>query len=192
MKHYEYLAGVNKTWKQDDGLKELIHCQLAIIEEIGEIFGWYKKHFGYGKEKDTKWKAELIGELGDLLYYLTKVADISEADVEMYYEEPFVKTVEFNDPAFGIIQPMLTRMMDNALIISRYYPTSPEFQEAVHELFEDLHILICAESFEFEDVQLKNLAKLQARHGEKFNTGSIMEEGRDRDVESKVLGDGNN
>jgi NTP pyrophosphatase (non-canonical NTP hydrolase) len=187
MIYNEYLAGVNITWKKDDGLVELIHCQLAIAEEIGEIFGWYKKHFGYGKEKDLKWRTELVGEMGDLLYYLTKVSDISQTDVAFYFKDEYCRTTEVVEPVFGVIQPLITAMMDNALILNRYYPTAPEFRDALHELFEDLHLLMCAENFEFEDVQVKNLAKLQARHGDKFNNKSIMEEGRNRNLESKAL-----
>ena len=37
MNFNEYLSAVNKTWKEADGLQELSHCRLALLEEVGEL-----------------------------------------------------------------------------------------------------------------------------------------------------------
>ena len=47
MGHKEYLEECLKTFREDDLASQMDHCKYAIIEEIGEISGWYKKHFGY-------------------------------------------------------------------------------------------------------------------------------------------------
>jgi len=191
MKYHEYLTGVNRTWKKDDGLKQLTHCQFAIVEEVGEIFGWYKRHYGYGQERDAKWQAEFVGELGDLLFYITKTADLAGFDIELYYEDDYSNVVPTVEPLLCNVQPLMVRMMDTALILNTAHIVSNEFQGALLSLIEDLHQVIKMEGFDLEEVQIKNLAKLSTRHGNSFNEKAIHEEGRNREEESKAL-NGNN
>ena len=190
MKYEEYLEQVNKTWKNDTDFKELRHCLLAIPEEVGEVFGWYKKHYGYGKAKDTKWRAGIVGEFGDIMYYLSKLSEISGygEEVEVYFEETFtIDTIPHDN--YNALSEVLDDMWRAASVLRESSTSSFIFRNALVEMFEQLHQLIILEGFDFEDVQFKNLAKLQERHGDKFNNKSIMEEGRDRQAEDKALGD---
>lgn len=182
MKHENYLAGVNKTWKKDDKYSELTHCRLAIVEEVGEVFGWYKKHLGYKKPKDEAWKIGIKGELGDLLYYITKTFDIIDAneliesDFELYTEGEDLN-----------IMAHLTEMSRMALQLCEFSDTSFLFENSLDGLFTHLRLLIKHEGFEFEDIAISNLAKLEKRHGKSFNDKATMEEGRDREAEDKAL-----
>lgn len=186
MKYNEYLQGVNKTWKKADGIRELMHCRLAIMEEVGEIAGWYKKYFGYGRPKDEKWKVGIKGEFGDLLYYLTKLSDITrcEAVVESYFEDvlPQMDTIIDIDHV-GVI----SGMSEKATCLVSHSWHSDDFTEALEELFISLRILIEDEGWVLEDIQISNLSKLEIRHGKQFNQNSTTEEGRDRNAENQAL-----
>ncbi len=65
----EYQAEINKTWKSNPGLGDYEHCLVGIMEEAGEIAGWYKKANYYGAGMTEEIGRGLKGELGDLLYY---------------------------------------------------------------------------------------------------------------------------
>ncbi len=77
-----YLECVNRTWKHDTEEKENAHLNWALIEEIGEFSGWMKKIEGYGKERDSAINYEILGELGDLVYYLVKTISRSNNGAE--------------------------------------------------------------------------------------------------------------
>ena len=62
MNHEEYLKSCLKTFKEDDTMSQMDHCRWSIIEEIGEISGLYKKHFGYKRPKDERWTTLFIEE----------------------------------------------------------------------------------------------------------------------------------
>lgn len=50
---------------------------VALNEEAGEIAGWYKKFVLRGNPVGNFSREDLKGELGDLLYYLTRMANIN-------------------------------------------------------------------------------------------------------------------
>lgn len=188
MTYKEYLEGVNKTWKSSDKFTEDIHCRLAIIEEVGEIAGWYKKHYGYGKVKDESWKVGLLGECGDLLFYLTKISEIhnkQEPVQQMFNLLPDKNAV--SSPISNIYELSLAA---NSLLVTSVYTF--DFEERLADIVNFLFDIMVYEGFTMEDVCLSNLSKLSARHGSSFNSKSIMEEGRDREAEDKAISDGTN
>lgn len=50
------------------------YCVIALNEEAGEVAGWYKKFVMRGNRKGNLSKKDLAEELGDVLWYLTKIA----------------------------------------------------------------------------------------------------------------------
>ena len=50
------------------------YCVVAINEEAGEIAGWWKKHQLRGNPTGKLTVADLKGELGDVLFYITRLA----------------------------------------------------------------------------------------------------------------------
>lgn len=195
MNYQNYLNEVNRTWKKDENWVELAHCNFAIIEEIGEISGWYKKHYGYGKPKTEDWRLNILGEFGDLLYYLTKYAELTNCEsIKVFYEKNF--TIEaIVAPNIIVVDSLLKKMLEKSLILTtgktKFTPGGKPyallFDEIFYELMEVFYSLITIECFDFEEVQLSNIAKLKARHGNSFNTKTIDEVGRDRDAEMKAL-----
>ena len=61
---------------QDHAVHDLndAYCVVAINEEAGEIAGWYKKFVLRGNITGKHQESDLKGELGDVLYYLTRLA----------------------------------------------------------------------------------------------------------------------
>lgn len=55
---------------------------VAINEEAGEIAGWYKKYVLRGNPTEKFSRDDLKGELGDLLYYLTRMANLNGWSIE--------------------------------------------------------------------------------------------------------------
>ena len=55
---------------------------VALNEEAGEIAGWYKKFVLRGNPTGNFSREDLKGELGDLLYYLTRMANLNGWTVE--------------------------------------------------------------------------------------------------------------
>ena len=83
----EYKTEINKTWKTNPGMGDYEHCLVGIMEEAGELAGWYKKANYYGLGMTEEVSRGLKGELGDLFYYLTKMTMLlgdenSDVDVE--------------------------------------------------------------------------------------------------------------
>ena len=56
------------TYDLDDA-----YCVVALNEEAGEIAGWYKKMVLRKNVTKRFTEEDLLGELGDLLYYLTRL-----------------------------------------------------------------------------------------------------------------------
>ena len=50
------------------------YCAVAINEEAGEVAGWWKKYQLRGNPTGKLTKDDLKGELGDTLFYLTRMA----------------------------------------------------------------------------------------------------------------------
>jgi NTP pyrophosphatase (non-canonical NTP hydrolase) len=184
MKYEEYLKGVNSTWKKDDGLVEVAHCKIAIKEEIGELFGWYKQIYGYKKKRTKPWRNNVLGEIGDLLYYNTKLSDLANISLEV--EDVFLPTYT-TILDFTTELQLLDEMMATALVISTEDVSSSKFEDASYNLFELVHQLILVLGFDLEEVQLANLAKLEKRHGKGFNQKATSEECRDRDAEEEAI-----
>lgn len=60
---------------------------VALNEEAGEIAGWYKKFVLRGNPTGKLTRDDLKSELGDVLYYLTRMANLngwSVEDVQQY------------------------------------------------------------------------------------------------------------
>lgn len=60
---------------------DLNYCVIALNEEAGEIAGWYKKAILRGNPTGKYTQDDLKGELGDLLYYLTRAAQTQGWDL---------------------------------------------------------------------------------------------------------------
>lgn len=61
------------------------YCVIALNEEAGEVAGWWKKAILRGDDRYTR--EDLLSELGDVLFYMTKMSSLhgwSLSDVMEY------------------------------------------------------------------------------------------------------------
>ena len=168
-----YLECVNRTWKHDTEEKENAHLNWALIEEMGEFAGWMKKINGYGKERDTLVNAEILGELGDLTYYLVKkMSKVVIIDEKlMFDEETEILKAHARQNTYDICHNYLKYLL----------------QKDVDTCLRCIQILILNQGFTLQEVLKANVAKLKARHGDKFRDSSTEEAGRNRQVELEEL-----
>ena len=170
-----YLECVNRTWKHDTEEKENAHLNWALIEEMGEFAGWMKKIEGYGKERDIAINHEILAELGDLMYYLVKrISKVVKDDPTVSFmsedDDYFNNGVE-ESTSLDIAKTYLQRMLEYSL----------------QGMLFCLQVLIVKQGFTLQEVLRANVAKLKARHGDKFRDSSTEEAGRNRQVELEEL-----
>lgn len=106
MDFHEYQAGVNRTWKVEETpltqwQKEVIFCETGISGETGELSEMIKKGIFHGLPELLD-PAKVKKELGDIQYYVTKMADLfgltledvcatNNAKLRARYPDGFVK-----------------------------------------------------------------------------------------------------
>jgi len=182
MNFKEYLKEVNKTWKDDDSAWELTHIRFAIVEEIGEIAGWYKKHFGYGRPKEGEIKTGLKEEFGDLLYYLTKAASYNGGfNVRLHEidEDP--------DETFANELREIKEMTKTLPVILSSSLDSYEFEMSIEFLLKSLSKLINSEGWLIQDIITSNIKKLEIRHGNSFDNNQALPSNRNKEKENVAI-----
>ena len=55
---------------------DAVYCVIALNEKAGEIAGWYKKYVLLKNQKGNYTVENLKGELGDLYFYMTRMAQL--------------------------------------------------------------------------------------------------------------------
>ena len=72
MRLYDYEAFVDEMWKGQDKN----YTMIALAGEVGELLNIYKKSLrdpAYYQDHNKDWHRMIVHELGDILYYLTRV-----------------------------------------------------------------------------------------------------------------------
>ena len=64
---------------------------VALNEEAGEVAGWYKKYRLRGNPTGKFSMDDLKGELGDILYYLTRMANLNGWSIEEVQQHNMAK-----------------------------------------------------------------------------------------------------
>jgi len=144
-----------------------------LIEEIGEVAGWYKKHYGYGRDKFSI-MVGLKEEFGDLLYYIVKFADLKNVDLEI----PLFDKVS----RVGIMEFLSDMALDIALLT---WAPDEELSSSLNDVFEELCILIHSEGWTLNEIMESNIAKLRLRHGESYKESHL--EDRDKVAEHNII-----
>lgn len=62
--------------QQCKGYVDRNYCVVALNEEAGEVAGWYKKMVLRGNPTGRLSEQDLKEELGDVLFYLTRMANL--------------------------------------------------------------------------------------------------------------------
>jgi len=130
-------------------------------------------------------KHKIKEELGDMLYYLTKIAEIG--NITDVVEDRYLDTWELPIILDVNILAMLADANERTIKIVRSSTHNEGFIEGVAELLDLALYFIQWEGWELEDIQFSNLAKLQKRHGEKFDQNKANPENRDITGEDSAL-----
>ena len=96
-------------------------------------------------------------------------------------------TLEEQDVDQLDIVSLVSSMSSCTTAVIQYSTHSTEFLSGLAGLAERLMCLMAYEGWSLEEIMLSNLAKLQARHGDKFNDDRALPSGRDIDSEDAVI-----
>ena len=72
----------------EPGNIRILHAGMGAAGEAGELLDYLKKCFFYGKEMD---RAKIIGEVGDIQWYLTVLLDTMDVSMEEVLEKNIAK-----------------------------------------------------------------------------------------------------
>ena len=155
MKLHEYINGVNKTWHKADGLKELAHCRLGAVKEIGSLAGWHNKRLSYGVP-DSIVRPGLKEAYGKLVYYIVKTSELAgcEGIIENRFEEVSISGVDSLDviSAIGGITEA-----SSILIQASFH--SKEYHIQLTLMLDSLLAMIAYERWELDDILYESLAQ---------------------------------
>ena len=167
----EYQAEINKTWKTNPGMGDYEHCLVGVMEEAGEIAGWYKKAIYYGIGMTEEVSRGLKGELGVLFYYLNKMTMLigdEEADVDVQKVDPESSTLSLLITMNSAVNTLMTESpYSQKHTAARLYILRVARQMAENELWSA------------SDIMYSNIAKLKHRHGSDFDIDKAEPSNRD-------------
>jgi DNA-binding transcriptional regulator YiaG/NTP pyrophosphatase (non-canonical NTP hydrolase) len=167
----EYQTEINKTWKTNPGMGDYEHCLVGIMEEAGEIAGWYKKANYYGIGMTEEISRGLKGELGDLFYYLNEMTMLigdEGADVDVQKVDPESSTLSLLIAMNSAVNTLMTESpYSQKHTASRLYILRVVRQMAENELWSG------------SDIMYSNIAKLKHRHGSDFDIDKAEPSNRD-------------
>jgi NTP pyrophosphatase (non-canonical NTP hydrolase) len=193
MNYVQFLETCKSRFHYQNKEKDLAHCSFGIMEESGELSGYYKKHIGYGHDLD---KSEVIGEIGDFMWYLTMLTEIIGIPDHKDFKQI---SQEFNKRITIKHVPNPKHKPDGAQHVFRLYLSTAslmglmeqnKWEESIQMIY---NILIICNMLSQEvgvtlpEVLRRNDEKLEARHGKKFNPKATHEKNRNREKEKEAL-----
>lgn len=140
---------------------DVLHMQLGVFTELGEIADILKKNFVYKKPIDTIHIGE---EVADTFWY---VSNLHRLEGSLYDEE----TKFLFDVQFTSINKIIEDLID--------------YNHQVYDVSTLIYSIALFFEVDIYDCLDKNIAKLRQRYPEKFTTESALN--RDLYVERKIL-----
>lgn len=193
MKFEKFVESTGRTWNAQEGMLDLDHALLGLVDEVGELASAFKKHVGYGEEIDI---ANVKEEIGDCTYFLArllegakfdKAEDLYKSLDEVYDNElseedmKRVMSARHVDIAYG-----LTNMVNNvhgALVQGN----GSELAQNVADMISTLSSTCVYFDTTLAECMEKNVEKLKVRYPEKFEANMAVN--RDIDAERETLED---
>ena len=78
----EYQIGVEATWMPEKSLeREELRIIYGLYGELGEVAELNKKYMRDGGDPEV-WREKFEGELGDVMYYIAKLANFFDVQLE--------------------------------------------------------------------------------------------------------------
>lgn len=178
-KYVELACVTESVVEPIEGLESrMLHGLIGLCTESGELLDAMKKHLYYGKELDT---VNMLEEIGDLCWYLAIICDVMGID----FAEQVEKAKEYNDTQEE--RSLLTACAElNAVCGGNLMTMVAQGQpHTITPLFLLIDELVIELDGKWEEICEKNIAKLEARYGDKFDAHKALN--RDTDKEREIL-----
>jgi NTP pyrophosphatase (non-canonical NTP hydrolase) len=158
-KDYQKLAfrTVSMLDKDEDNLNHMI---MGIITEVGELVDIFKKELAYGKPMDIVNVGE---EVGDIMFYLSGLAEFIELDLETIANKYWRKTV----PYHGLVSPSNQRNQLFSLtekIPTIIYKNEEDNIYSLGSFLNALSTFVLLSGLNIESVLRTNIEKLEKRY----------------------------
>jgi len=183
----EYLKFTYTTWNDQDNSTNLQHAMLGLLDELGEIAKCSKKVIGYNRKLD---KDNLLEELGDYMYYLTRIVDCykkMEVNLQLFCLQ-IDKEIKIERKGLQFETHVLCFSLA-ALTLELLEEISEHNVKSIFNKLLRIVELININSYKIgynmNDVLSANMAKLKQRHKNKYNNKNLEE--RDYNKESKAI-----
>lgn len=191
MKFKEYVESTSRTWNFQEGIKDLDHSLLGLVDEVGELSSAFKKHVGYGDDIDI---SNIKEEIGDCTFFLARVleaAQISNSEgLYTQYDQICVKEVsedELNrikqaryvDIVFGLTEAV------NSIHQSLVEGNGNNLAQGCADMLSTLASACIYFDTTLVECMDKNIEKLKVRYPEKFNKENALN--RDIKAEKEAL-----
>lgn len=189
MKIQEYQKAALRTMaKLENKSLDIMHMNLGLITEVGEIADIFKKELAYKKPVDV---INLKEEIGDCLWYIANMASIFNCNIEYdpVDSEYFFKKHGSKYPFKPFIIPII--MQDAIFNITSYCATgnadklSEVITEELQQLIINLDSLCIHFKLDIEECIFLNIEKLYRRYPEKFSEDLALK--RNLEEERKTL-----
>lgn len=188
----DYINFTSSTWnKKSDPRLNVQHAILGLIDECGEIAGWYKKVIGYDQKFQPN---QQILEIGDYLFYLVRFCE----DLGLFDDMRFVNQVENEINSLNVtVDRSLTYADHSMILVKNTFQMTDSFNKFDVKFYVistiatlRIHARLCGTNL--PNVALANRKKLNERHLKVtggYNPNHL--ETRDRDAELKASTDDN-
>ena len=178
-----YLQTVKLRAKPMPSDKQIVHAQIGMLTELGELGDLIKREFAYGKEFD---RINLLEEVGDIFWYLVLYCD--EKHIHMGYLDKIalVAKSHYSDGAEADEQMLrLLAISVASLAADEFIDLGSDAHGYVEAIGLLLYAFLVKYDFTVEQCLIANDAKLEKRTGKAYNREAILN--RDTDAERVIL-----
>lgn len=169
----EYLNSALRTWAQRSAEDRLFNAALGISGEVGEVVEVIKKFLYHGKTQEET-RSKLLGELGDLFYYIFIYAHERRWNMHDPYSWTDIETAarmdEKSDDLFAVAMRLsatsgrLSELLLYFTGFERNDSASGQDQWFVRRLLQIAIIIGEKFGISAEEIAEYNIAKLRSRH----------------------------
>lgn len=178
-----YLQTVKLRCRPLPPAKQLIHAQIGMITELGELGDLLKRELAYGKEFD---RINLMEECGDFLWYFVLYCD--ERAIHTRFLDEIVTECE-SAPRVTEGDEGLFRVLTSsaAMLVAREHLeiSAGDERDMAKGSLMLIYALLSKYDFTMAQCLVANDAKLELRTGKKFDADRILN--RDTEAERKLL-----
>lgn len=168
-----------RTWNQIIPHEQRIeHALLGLMDELGEIANFHKKHIGYGRPHDI---VNLKEEVGDLMYYSAVYAH------ELEFTDRLPKDLFTDAPQPNIpVNYTITKSLASAMFFVNVLEDEGRDTQALSGIINNVKYICNVFNISLKECLELNYAKLYQRYaGQGFSADKAIN--RDTDAERAIL-----